>query len=93
MYRGRNLYRERHLSNASSLTQLLFIIFCLRLYPNDTNTLSKLIVHYLKSDPERANLLAQKLPSIKQLAEGVDVDMLEATFGKRVQKAEKTIQK
>jgi hypothetical protein len=30
--------------------------FSSRLYPNDTNTLSKLIVHYLKSDPERANL-------------------------------------
>ena len=55
--------------------------------------LSKLIVHYLKSDPERANLLAQKLPSIKQLAEGVDADMIESTFGKRVQKAEKTIEK
>lgn len=64
-----------------------------RLYPNDTNTLSKLIVHYLKSDPERANLLAQKLPSIKQLAEGVDADALESTFGKRVPKAEKTIEK
>jgi hypothetical protein len=63
----------------------------LRLYPNDTNILSKLIVHYLKSDPERANLLAQKLPSIKQLAEGIDADMIESTFGKRVIKAEKTI--
>jgi len=66
---------------------------CLRLYPNDTNILSKLIVHYLKSDPERANLLAQKLPSIKQLAEGIDADMIESTFGKRVIKAEKTIEK
>ncbi len=64
-----------------------------RLYPNDTNTLSKLIVHHLKSDPERANLLAQKLPSIKQLAEGVDADMIESTFGKRVPKAEKTVEK
>ncbi len=81
---------------------LLFILFwkyfywfflCFRLYPNDTNTLSKLIVHYLKSDPERANLLARKLPSIKQLAEGVDADMIESTFGKRVPKAEKTVEK
>ncbi len=75
----------------------LFIKFSIaifiRLYPNDTNTLSKLIVHYLKSDPERANLLARKLPSIKQLAEGVDADMIESTFGKRVPKAEKTVEK
>ncbi len=72
----------------------IFIRFLLvRLYPNDTNTLSKLIVHYLKSDPERANVLAQKLPSIKQLAEGIDADMIESTFGKRVTKAEKTVEK
>lgn len=65
----------------------------IRLYPNDTNTLSKLIVHYLKSDPERANLLSQKLPHIKQIAEGIDADTLESTFGKRVPKAEKTMEK
>jgi len=64
-----------------------------RLYPNDTSTLSKLIVHYLKSDPERANLLARKLPSIKQLAEGVDAHMIESTFGERVPKAQKTVEK
>lgn len=69
------------------------MFFIGRLYPNDTNTLSKLIVHYLKADPERANVLSQKLPSIKQLSEGVDADMIESTFGKRVQKAEKTIEK
>jgi len=64
-----------------------------RLYPNDTNILSKLIVHYLKSDPERANLLAQKLPSIKQLAAGIDADTIESTFGKRLPKVEKTVEK
>jgi hypothetical protein len=32
----------------------------LRFYLNDTNTLPKLIVYYLKSDPEPTNLLGQK---------------------------------
>jgi len=83
-------YQEKQ-GNGQRVTEMLEILH--KLYPNDTNTLSKLIVHYLKSDPERANLLAQKLPSIKQLAEGVDADALESTFGKRVPKAEKTIEK
>ena len=65
----------------------------LRLNPNDTHTLSKLIVHYLKLNPERANLLAQKLPSIQQLAEGVDADMLETTFGRRIPKSDKIVDK
>ena len=73
--------------------QRLYSSLICRLYPNDTNTLSKLIVHYLKSDPERANLLAQKLPSIKQLAEGVDADTIESTFGKRVPKPDKPVEK
>ncbi|CAF1662858.1 unnamed protein product, partial [Adineta ricciae] len=84
------IYQEKQ-GNAQRVTEMLEILH--KLYPNDTTTLSKLIVHYLKSDPDRANLLAQKLPSIKQLAEGVDADMLESTFGKRVQKAEKTTEK
>ncbi|UJR16379.1 hypothetical protein I4U23_003282 [Adineta vaga] len=84
------IYQEKQ-GNAQRVTEMLEILH--KLYPNDTNTLSKLIVHYLKSDPDRANLLAQKLPSIKQLAEGVDADMLESTFGKRVQKAEKATEK
>ncbi len=70
-----------------------FFFLCIRLYPNDTNILSKLIVHYLKSDTERANVLAQKLPSIKQLAVGIDADMIESTFGKRLPKVEKTVEK
>jgi hypothetical protein len=43
----------------------------------------------LKSDPERTNLFAEKLSSIKQLAEDVDANMIESTFGKRVPKAVK----
>ncbi|CAF3366510.1 unnamed protein product [Rotaria socialis] len=84
------IYQEKQ-GNGKRVTEMLEILH--KLYPNDTNTLSKLIIHYLKSDPERANLLSQKLPSIKQLAEGIDVDTLESTFGKRVTKAEKTIEK
>ncbi|CAF1124731.1 unnamed protein product [Adineta steineri] len=84
------IYQEKQ-GNAQRVTEMLEILH--KLYPNDTNILSKLIVHYLKSDPERANLLAQKLPSIKQLAEGIDADMLESTFGKRIPKTEKTTEK
>jgi signal recognition particle subunit SRP72 len=84
------IYQEKQ-GNGQRVTEMLEILH--KLYPNDTNILSKLIVHYLKSDPERANLLAQKLPSIKQLAEGIDADTIESTFGKRVPKAEKTVEK
>jgi len=83
-----SILHQEKLGNTKRVTEMLEILH--KLYPNDTNTLSKLIVHHLKSDPERANVLSQKLPSIKHLAEGVDVDTLETTFGKRQPKAEKS---
>jgi signal recognition particle subunit SRP72 len=86
-----NIIYQGKQSNGKRVTEMLEILH--KLYPNDTNTLSKLIVHYLKSDPERANLLAQKLPSIKQLAAGIDADTIESTFGKRIPKVEKTVEK
>ena len=63
------VYQEKQ-GNGKRVTEMLEILhkyemtfvwhqnpfYFLRLYPNDTNILSKLIVHYLKSDAERANL-------------------------------------